>query len=680
MLDSPLPLREYCLTCIRDAVVDVEVRDKGSIGGSASSSDPQSGLNSNHTTSNSTSSLSSADETGPNARHHVKAHPAAGYGHHQHQQQASHLQSRRPDRSSSQSSLPACPTSRSSSSGSIFDDLTSFPDEDLMSVSVSRFLSRSNVLSSCHLIAGISESLLTSLSDEGRLTDNILTTIFHPDNCRLESACIPDASQLTKRGLRVLRGHKIRHLEVISLQKATINELIGCLGDYTLNNICHLSVSRSYFTSSARFCVVVGLAKLRNLKHLDVSHTDINHHGLEIIVEDLPNLVSLNISSTRVRDLLPLRKCKTRLRYLSMYNLRPGSSGEHHPRSDFNSVLLELNLLIKLDISDDRDSPVDNLNRGSHSVGPLLKRPDLLPDLRYLDISGKEGIELEDLKKFVSYKHGLGDEHRVSFLGLMQTDICANDAFIAENNSSYKEYTDMTVTGFATEQQILNSLTIYADRPAFIQKSLCYLYNYTINDMTDPRIDMIDTILPVMKRHSKVIGIQMAATACLYNLTKGKIADKIHPKWLAKVVNATLLAMETFPNHQQLQKNTLLTLCSDRILQEVVSPSSQWTILSLALMTKDQLKIILSLSLFSACCLLLQTLAPDPSCIRHPGEQHMHTRLHTSPADLQSLQVHETSHGEFSELQVSIHPNPSSISVVLQDTPSLHSTLAVHIM
>lgn len=442
-----------------------------------------------------------------------------------------------------------------------------------MSVSVSRFLSRSNVLSSSHLIANISEALLTSLSEEGRISDNILTTIFHPDNCRLESVRIPDASNLTRKGLRVLRGHKIRHLEVISLQKTTINELIGCLGDYTLHNICHLSVSRSFFTSSARFCVVVGLAKLRNLKHLDVSHTDINHHGLEIIVEDLPNLMSLNISATRVRDLQPLKKCKHRLRHLSMYNLRPGSppgdSGRLVP--DFNSVLLELNLLIKLDVSDDRDSPVDVLNRGSHSVSAILKRPDLLPDLRYLDISGKDGIELEDLKKFISVKHEMGEDHRLSFLGLMQTDLCANDAFIAENNSSYKEYSDLTVTGFATEQQILNSLRIYAERPAYIQKSLCYLYNYTINDMSEPRIDMIDIILPVMKKHAKVIGIQMAATACLYNLTKGKVADKIHPKWLAKVVNATLLAMETFPNHQQLQKNTLLTLCSDRILQEVVS-------------------------------------------------------------------------------------------------------------
>lgn len=61
--------------------------------------------------------------------------------------------------------------------------------------------------------------------------------------------------------------------------------------------------------------------------------------------------------------------------------------------------------------------------------------------------------------------------------------------------------------------------------------------------------------------------VQMAATACLYNLTKSDLASKIHPSVLAKVVEATLDAMERFPSHNQLQKNTLLTLCSDRILQ-----------------------------------------------------------------------------------------------------------------
>lgn len=420
----------------------------------------------------------------------------------------------------------------------------------------------------------ISEILLTSLAAEGRLTDQLLASIFHPDNCRIEQVRIPDAQHLTRRGLRVLRGHRIRHLEVVGLKKATINELIGCLGDYTLNNISYFSVSRSCFTSSARFCVVISLSKLRNLRHLDVSHTDISHHGLEIIVEDLPNLQSLDISATRVKDLNPLRKCKHRLRSLAMYNLRspnPVTGSANRPEDSFLTPLLDLNQLVKLDISDDRDSPVDVLTRGSNSVSCILKKPENFPLLKYLDISGRDGIDLDDLKRFVSFKHRLGPDSCLTFLGLMQTDICTNDVFTCDRNGSYPEYTGLIVTGFATQDQILNSLRVYADRPSYIQKSLCFLYNYTINELSEPRVDLIDIIVPLMKKHSKMIGIQMAATACLYNLTKGKIADKIHPKWLGRVVGATLDAMESFPNHQQLQKNTLLTLCSDRILQEVVS-------------------------------------------------------------------------------------------------------------
>lgn len=38
-----------------------------------------------------------------------------------------------------------------------------------------------------------------------------------------------------------------------------------------------------------------------------------------------------------------------------------------------------------------------------------------------------------------------------------------------------------------------------------------------------------------MKLHSESFGVQMAATACLYNLTKGELATRIHPSILAKV-------------------------------------------------------------------------------------------------------------------------------------------------
>lgn len=626
MFDSPLPLKDYCLSCIREAVVEVKDNIEAglsrqsidSLPAPSTSGEPCDAIERDARHPLLVESRRDRHATGsqPSSLNYRRGHEEDGI----HPVRHYHPHATSPSLSTAPSSPPSSsskgcppPTSRSSSSGSIYDEmmrsmssrsnelsvdpLLSPSSSSSMSSSVTRCLNRSNIFySSSHLISSIGEVLLTCLSEEGRLTDNLMSGIFHPDNCRLDNVRIPDASSLTRRGLRVLRGHKIRRLEVIGLTKATINELIGCLGEYTLNNVSFLSVSRSYFTSSARFCVVVGLAKLRNLKHLDVSHTDINHHGLEIIVEDLPNLQSLNISATKVKDLNPLKKCKSRLKSLSMYNLRCSSSfasqNNNNQVDPFMAVLLELNQLVKLDISDDRDSPVDVLTRGSTSVGPLLKRPDLFTHLKYLDISGKDGIELDDLKKFLAFKAALGHDSALEFLGLMQTDICTNEDFLNEPQVSDKEEDSMEVddeewkdspadqaptlrvTGFATQTQILNSLKVYVDRPSYIQKSLCFLYNYTINELPTPRVDLIDIILPVMKKHSKMIGIQMAATACLYNLTKGKIADKIHPKWLAKVVNATLDAMESFPNHQQLQKNTLLTLCSDRILQEVVSTFS----------------------------------------------------------------------------------------------------------
>ena len=114
-----------------------------------------------------------------------------------------------------------------------------------------------NNINSCHLTSNISEYLLESISEDGRLTDDVMQEVFPSENCRLENVRIPDASCLSKRGLRVLRSHHINLLQVTGLTKATINELIGCLGEYSLNNLNLLNVSRSTFTSSARVSLFI---------------------------------------------------------------------------------------------------------------------------------------------------------------------------------------------------------------------------------------------------------------------------------------------------------------------------------------------------------------------------------------------------------------------------------------
>lgn len=229
----------------------------------------------------------------------------------------------------------------------------------------------------------LSEQLFAAFDKSG-LTDE-LCTIFDPSVTRLQRVYIHDASNITTKGLRVLRSHKITELAVISLSSVTVNDLIGCLGDWTLEHLRLLNVSASTFLSTERVRVVIALSKLRNLRCLDVSYTEFNSQALEIVAEDLPLLESLNISCTMVTDIAPLKKCKDRLKFLDMYNLKI------FPSSKYLSVLNELVNLKHLDISDERDElhGPDTVSTVSSAFFEFFSNPSCLPQLTSLDISGK---------------------------------------------------------------------------------------------------------------------------------------------------------------------------------------------------------------------------------------------------------------------------------------------------
>ena len=127
----------------------------------------------------------------------------------------------------------------------------------------------------------------------------------------------------------------------------------------------------------------------------------------------------------------------------------------------------------------------------------------------------------------------------------------------------------LIISGSGDERQVLESLRRYGNRPSYVHKTFHHLFQLTQNGYERPRIDIIELVVECSKQYQSVFGIQMAATACLFNLAKETNSQKLHPKVLSKIVNVDLDAMEAFPQHQQLQKNVLLTLCNDRILQDV---------------------------------------------------------------------------------------------------------------
>ena len=104
----------------------------------------------------------------------------------------------------------------------------------------------------------ISESLLESLDDKGRLDDRTLT-LFEPSRMRLTSIKLRKAQALTREGLKFLKGHKVTDLTVNGLTKATVTDLIGCLDDWSKENLKHLNVANSTFVDQNKIAVVVRL-------------------------------------------------------------------------------------------------------------------------------------------------------------------------------------------------------------------------------------------------------------------------------------------------------------------------------------------------------------------------------------------------------------------------------------
>lgn len=102
----------------------------------------------------------------------------------------------------------------------------------------------------------ISESLLETLDDKGRINNRTLS-LFEASHMRLTSVKLRKAQELTTGGLMFLKGHKITDLTVNGLTKATVTDLIGCLDDWSKENLKHLNVANSTFVDLNKIAVVV---------------------------------------------------------------------------------------------------------------------------------------------------------------------------------------------------------------------------------------------------------------------------------------------------------------------------------------------------------------------------------------------------------------------------------------
>ncbi|XP_065220691.1 protein zyg-11 homolog B-like [Planococcus citri] len=411
----------------------------------------------------------------------------------------------------------------------------------------------------------LSETLITKMSAKNLLNHQTIS-LFEPTNTRLRKISIPDASSaIDVAELQIFQKHKLKEIRLGGLQ-ITIDTLVDSLNEWTRLNLEKLSVSKAAFPLcfSERYLPITSpIITLKNLRELDLSETNLNLHLLDVIVEELPLMESLNISNTGINDLSCLLKCKSRLKTLIMSNvfLLPSNCNDEM----LDHVFFHLDELRHLDISFEKFSnPVHIITAPdlSHTF-PITHLVDKLPKLVSLDISGNESVSEDVLIAF------LQSHENLKFFGLLDTGLCNSDVFLNTQHFLYRP--DLLVTGSASLDQIVLSLKLYSKRTIFLQSTLYNLYSSSDRKDFGPRPDLVKIMTDVMKTHSMSFKVQLACTACLYNLTKSGWFDNdtfgIPSTLMTEVAHLILNAMSTFAKHPQLQKNALLTLCNDRMLQ-----------------------------------------------------------------------------------------------------------------
>uniref|UniRef100_A0A7N6AUA6 Uncharacterized protein n=1 Tax=Anabas testudineus TaxID=64144 RepID=A0A7N6AUA6_ANATE len=365
------------------------------------------------------------------------------------------------------------------------------------------------------------------------LNDSTVGVFRNCEYLRLRRACIRTARISAEAFQKALCPHRL-----LELDAARVN------ADLTIPDILQGLATNKYCLtmSSLEEPIRYRFSSLQGLRSLSLANVDFYDSGL-VDLCSLPRLESLDLSNTSVTNLSPLLGLKERLRSLTLHQMKRLEMST----AQLLGVIGQLDVLQHLDISDDKQFTSDVARQ-------LLGQPGILPALVSLDVSGRKQVTDAAVKAFVEERPGM------TFFGLLATDAGFSDFLSGEGN--------LKVTGEANETQICEALRRYSEREGFVREALFHLFSLT-HVMEKPRPDILKLVVLGMKNHPATLNVQLAASACVFNLTKQDLAAGMPVRLLSTVTQLLLEAMRTFPNHQQLQKNCLLSLCSDRILQEV---------------------------------------------------------------------------------------------------------------
>uniref|UniRef100_A0AAR2J9W2 Protein zer-1 homolog-like C-terminal domain-containing protein n=1 Tax=Pygocentrus nattereri TaxID=42514 RepID=A0AAR2J9W2_PYGNA len=400
-------------------------------------------------------------------------------------------------------------------------------------------------LSSCPAFPQeLSDLLIHTMVQQGVLDDRTLGVFRGTECLHLKRVSIRSCRLSADAFRKALCSHRLKELDASRLRgDITVSDILQGLSS---NQQCRQSLQRLTLTGldllSSSSDPSLSFSSLRALRSLGVAWTQLDDSGLEDICS-LPMLDSLDISGTAVTDLTPLLNLKTHLYSLTAHGLHPLDMST----ASLLSILSNLEQLRHLDISNDR--------LDTDSEIPLLERPQILPALESLDVSGWSGVSDAVLKPFLEARRGM------RFLGLLATGAGASDFLSGEGN--------LKVAGEFNLTQLCEALRRYREREVLLQRALLHLHNLTNQLDIGSQPDVLKLVCAGMQTHSGSVGVQLVSTACVFNLTNLELAVSMPLRLLGNVVQQLITTMKNFPNHEQIQKNCLLALCSDHILQTV---------------------------------------------------------------------------------------------------------------
>ncbi|XP_048208073.1 protein zyg-11 homolog A [Perognathus longimembris pacificus] len=386
----------------------------------------------------------------------------------------------------------------------------------------------------------ISDQFLRRMACQGKLT-NRTASIFQGNQMNLKVLSIPKTKISTATFTRAFCHHKLIEVDATAVHSdLPVPSILStlCSNKWIQQNLRCLLLDSTAVPQNSR----LPFGQLTGLRTLSVFNVSFYNEDL-VNISQLPMLQCLDISDTLVTNISALVTCKDQLKSLTMHNLKCLAM----TKSQILEVIIKLKCLLHLDISNHRQLKSD-------LAFHLLQQKDILPNIVSLDISGGQYITDGAVELFIRQRPSM------KFVGLLATDAGYSDFLNAKQG--------LRVAGGVSINQITEALKQYRNRSCFMKESLCRLFSESFS-MNVCMPALLKLVAIGMKNHPLHLPVQFTASACVLNLTRQGLANRMPVRLLSEVTCLLFKAIKNFPLSEQLQKNCLLSLTNSRILVDV---------------------------------------------------------------------------------------------------------------